>query len=198
VEPDAVAADAGFANSNQWNHLDESNRVPSWPGLVDSTGVNSGARLDFSSAQVQAYNDFSRAFPDTYLFEFADQTFTISGLAPNASFTLFLYALNSVHSANDRGAVFTVGSATFSTGAANPSSEDPARVVDGFVTGVTSATGTIEGTWAFAPGNTGREIDWSGFQLDLAPTAAPEPGTFILFGGGLVLAALRTRSRIDQ
>jgi hypothetical protein len=122
------------------------------------------------------------------------QPFTISGLAPNESFTLFLYAFNSVHSANDRGEIFTVGSSIFSSATGHPNSLDPVHGVDGFITGVTSSTGTITGTWAFDPSNHSHEIDWSGFQLDVSSAvAAPEPGTLGLLVGGLGLVMLGRR-----
>jgi hypothetical protein len=81
-----------------------------------------------------------------------------------------------------------VGSASFDTKNGNPSSEDPVSAVTGLLTGQTSSTGSITGTWAFDSANTGGEIDWSGFQLDVATTAAvPAP----LIGRGLpVLLAL--------
>jgi hypothetical protein len=188
VEADAAAADAVFANSSQWNHLQR--LALTYPNLLTSTGANSGASLSIN--EDGGYNDVTHNLPDTYFYRFRSSSpFTISGLAPNETFTLFLYAFNSVHSVNDRGEIFTVGSSTFTTATGNASSLDPTHVVDGFITGVTSANGTISGAWAFDPSNHSGEIDWSGFQLDVASAvAAPEPGTVALLAGGLGLVAL--------
>jgi hypothetical protein len=196
VEADAAAADASFASSNQWNHL-RADAGTTFPNLLTSTGANSGA--SFSTNLDFGYNDGSHNFPDTYFYHFSSSgsiaPFTISGLAPNETFTLFLYGYNSVHSANDRGEILTVGSSTFSTATGNASSLDPTHVVDGFITGATSSNGTISGTWAFDPSNHAGEIDWSGFQLDVssAAVAAPEPGTMVLLVGGLGLMILGRR-----
>jgi hypothetical protein len=196
VEPDAAAADAVFASSDQWNHLQPTGGT-TFSNLITSTGADSGA--SFSTEFVYGFNDGSHNLPDTYFYQYAanglNQPFTISGLAPDESFTLFLYAYNSVGSPNNRGAIFSVGSSTFSTATANASSSDPTHAVDGFITGVTGSDGTISGTWAFDPSNSVGEIDWSGFQLDVssAVVGAPEPGTIILLGGGLGLMILSRR-----
>jgi hypothetical protein len=187
VEADAAAADAAFASSNQWNHL-QPGIMPFTTSLITSTGANSGA--SFSTQFVFGYNAGSDNLPDTYFYQYSQNglstPFTISGLAPNENFTLFLYAYNSVHSTNDRGESFTVGSSTFDSATGNAASLDPTHAVDGFITGVTDSNGTISGTWAFDPSNSSGEIDWSGFQLDVSSTvAAPEPGTIVLLAGGL-------------
>jgi hypothetical protein len=187
VEPDAAAADAAFANSNQWNHLQP--LTTTFPNLISSTGANSGA--SFSAQYIYGYNAGSGNFPDSYFYQYSyneTQPFTISGLAPNESFALFLYAYNSQSSANDRGAIYTVGSSTFATPTGNPASLDPTHAVDGLITGVTDSSGTISGTWGFYPSNPSGEIDWSGFQLDVSSAvAAPEPGTVVLLAGGLLI-----------
>jgi hypothetical protein len=197
VEPDAASADANFANSNHWNHLNGDCCI-SWSHLVDSTGADSGA--SFSSAPFpyagDAYNAGSDNLPDTYIWAPAvggsSHIFGIAGLAPNQSFTLFIYAFNSANSTNDRGAIYTVGSSIFNTSTGHHSSEDATHAVDGLITGVTSSTGTISGTWAFDTQNHS-EMDWSGFQLDVASAAAsaPEPATFALFAGSCALLFLR-------
>jgi hypothetical protein len=186
VEADAAAADPAFASSDQWNHLQPGNMT--FTDLITSIGATSNA--SFSTQYVFGYNAGTHNLPDTYFYQYAANAvstpFTISGLAPNESFTLFLYAYNSVHSANDRGESFTVGSSTFDSATGNPASLDPTDAVDGFITGVTDSTGTISGTWAFDPSNVSGEIDWSGFQLDVSnAVATPEPGTLALLVGGL-------------
>jgi hypothetical protein len=196
VEADAAAADAAFANSNQWNHLQPNGAQPFTTALITSTGENSGA--SFSTQFVYGYNAGSHNLPDDYFYQYVQNAlstpFTISGLAPNEDFTLFLYAYNSVNSANDRGEIFTVGSSTFDSATGNPASLDPTHAVDGFITGVTSSNGTISGTWAFDPSNQTGEIDWSGFQLDVSSTvAAPEPGSIVLLAGGLGVMILGRR-----
>jgi hypothetical protein len=195
VEADAAAADAAFANSNQWNHLQPTGGT-TFANLITSTGANSGA--SFSTQFVYGYNAGSHNLPDDYFYQYGSNgsstPFTISGLAPNESFTLFLYAYNSVHSANDRGEIFTVGSSTFDSATGNASTADPTHAVDGFITGVTDSTGTISGTWALDPSNSSGETDWSGFQLDVSSAvAAPEPGTIVLLAGGLGLMILGMR-----
>ena len=196
VEADAAAADAAFASSNQWNHLQPNGTVPFTTSLITSTGANSGAT--FTTQFVYSYNAGSHNLPDGYFYQYVQNAlstpFTFSGLAPNEDFTLFLYAYNSVNSPNDRGESFTVGSSTFDSATGNPASLDPTHAVDGFVTGVTSSTGTISGTWAFDPSNSSGEIDWSGFQLDVSSAvAAPEPGTIVLLAGGLGFLILGRR-----
>jgi hypothetical protein len=196
VEPDAAAADAAFANSNQWNHL-QPNVAGAYTNLITSTGAASD--VSFSTQYVFGYNAGSHDLPDTYFYQYVQNAystpFTISGLAPNEDFTLFLYAYNSVNSANDRGEVFTVGSSTFDSATGNPATLDPTHAVDGFITGVTSSNGTISGTWAFDASNSSGEIDWSGFQLDVssAVVAAPEPGSIVLLASALGLTILRRR-----
>jgi hypothetical protein len=202
VEPDAAAADASFANSSQWNHLVADGSTTTFPNLLTSTGANSGVSL--SVDPFSGYNDGSHNLPDTYFYQLAFSgssfPFTISGLDPNQTFTLFLYGFNSVHSANDRGEIFTVGSSTFTTATGHASSLDPTHAVDGFITGVTSANGTVSGAWAFDPLNRANEIDWSGFQLDVSSAVAtPEPGTLVLLAGGLgLLIRVRARSRLPR
>jgi hypothetical protein len=196
VEADAAAADAEFANSNQWNHLQPNGVQPFTTSLITSTGAASGAT--FSTQFVYGYNAGSNNLPDTYFYQYEQNglstPFTISGLAPNEDFTLFLYAYNSVNSPNDRGEIFTVGSSSFDSATGNPSSLDPTHAVDGFITGVTSSNGTISGTWAFDASNLSGEIDWSGFQLDVSSAvAAPEPGAIVLLAGGLGLMILGRR-----
>ncbi|MGH9584259.1 MAG: PEP-CTERM sorting domain-containing protein [Bryobacteraceae bacterium] len=87
-----------------------------------------------------------------------------------------------------------MGSSSFDTANGNASSEDPASAVTGMLT---SATGTIDGTWAFGPNNTDGEIDWSGFQLDVAPPSAavPEPSSLSLLAFGLAAIFLAARRR---
>ncbi len=187
VEADAAAADPAFANSDQWNHLGPAGGT-TFTNLITSTGANSGA--GFSTQFVFGYNAGSGNLPDSYFYQYSQNglstPFAISGLAPNEDFTLFLYAYNSQGSANNRGAIFTLGSSTFTTATGNPASLDPTHAVDGLITGVTDSNGTFSGTWAFDPSNTSGEIDWSGFQLDVSSAvAAPEPGTIVLLAGGL-------------
>jgi len=129
--------------------------------------------------------------------------FYISGLSPNENFTLFLYAVNRSEQPDDQGAIFTAGGASFDTKNGTPSSEDPGLAVTGLLTGETTSTALIIGTWAFNEDNVGPdlggEIDWSGFQLAVASSAAappvPEPGTFALLAGGLALLGVVRRRR---
>jgi hypothetical protein len=171
--------------------------MPFTTNLITSTGANSG--ISFSTQFVYGYNAGSHDLPDTYFYQYDQNSlstpFTISGLAPNEDFTLFLYAYNSQSFDNDRGEIFTVGSSTFSTATGNASTLDPTHAVDGFITGVTSSNGTISGTWAFDPSNHSGEIDWSGFQLDVssAVVATPEPSSIVLLAGALGLMILGRR-----
>ncbi len=201
VEPDAAKADSAFANSNVWNHLQapyfQSGPI-SFSNLVNSAGAGTGASLGISHIN-GAYNT-SGSLPDTHLYSYkTTQTFTFNGLAPGESFSLFLYAFNTNVSPNDRGAVFTVGSSSFNTANGNPSREDSRSAVTGMLTGVTSAAGTIAGTWATDSKNRSGEIDWSGFQLDVASpakTVTPEPASLLLFGTALLGLASVTRRRM--
>ena len=193
VEPDAAAADAAFASSNQWNHL-QSTEPGAFTDLITSTGASSD--VSFLTQYVFGYNAGGGGLPDSYFYQYSsngNQSFTVSGLTPNEDFTLFLYAYNSQNSPNDRGESFTVGSSTFDSSTGNPASLDPTHAVDGFITGVTSSTGTISGTWAFDPSNVSGEIDWSGFQLDVSSAVVPEPGAIVLLAGGLGLMILGRR-----
>jgi hypothetical protein len=201
VEADAAAADAAFASSNQWNHLQPNGTMPFTTNLITSTGTSSGA--SFTTQIVYSYNAGSHDLPDGYFYQYSanglSTPFTISGLAPNESFALFLYAYNSQNSPNDRGESFTVGNSTFDSATGNAASLDPTHAVDGLITGVTSSSGTISGTWNFDPSNQSGEIDWSGFQLDVSSAVvAPEPGTIVLLAGGLGLMILGGRRFMNK
>ncbi|HEX7363102.1 MAG TPA: PEP-CTERM sorting domain-containing protein [Bryobacteraceae bacterium] len=125
------------------------------------------------------------------------QTFTFSGLPAGQSFTLFLYAYNVLLYPHDNygDEVFTVNGSSFDTANGTPSSEAHNAAVTGMLTGVTSSTGTIEGTWAMGPfnGEPGGEIDWSGFQL--AVSAVPEPSSLFLLALGVLPLLLLLRRR---
>jgi hypothetical protein len=213
VEPDAAAADPAFANSNVWNALQamfSQSGAVSFSNLLDSTGANTGAALSISHID-GALNSGSK-LPFTFVAATTNpqgknsQTFTFSGLPPGQSFTLFLYALNSFLYPNDnRGdEVFTVNGSSFDTANGNPSSESHNAAVTGMLVGVTSSTGTIDGTWASGPDNgvPGGEISWSGFQLAIGTTvsAVPEPSALFLLACGVVplLLVARRRSRVTK
>ena len=192
VEPDAAAADSmlgtNFNHSNVWNHLGaelvQSGAFSS--SLTDSTGAGA-AQLNISNIN-GAFNKLS-TLPDTYFYSNSNSSFTISGLERDSAFTLFLYAYNNVPFQEE---VFTAGNSTFDSASGAPSSLDPNNVTTGHVTGVTSSTGSITGTWNFGPNNEqGEKIDWAGFQLDVASSGAslPEPATLALLGTGLLVLA---------
>lgn len=192
VERDAAAADSQFSHSNVWNHLgaalSQSEAFSS--SLVDSTGAGNVAALSISRIG-GAYNT-GPDLPETYFYSNnSTQNFAIRGLASDSAFTLFLYADNTLEYVNDQGTIFTVGSSSFDTVNGNQSSES-FEAVTGVLTGVTSATGSITGVWAFDSENTTSEIDWSGFQLDVASpaTTVPEPATLFPAAGALALFAL--------
>lgn len=200
VEPDAAAADATlgthFSQSNVWNHLGArlSQAGAFSSSLVDSTGAATGAQLSISHIDGAYNSDFS--LPDTYFYSGSNSSFTINGLAPDSAFTLFLYAFNN-NPTLFRDEVFTVGNSSFDSAQGTASSLDRNATV-GAVTGVTSATGSITGTWDFGANNTQTEIDWAGFQLDVAspaPAPVPEPATLALFGTGVLLLAGAARRR---
>lgn len=204
VEPDAASADPQFGSSNVWNHLtatfSQTGSV-SFP-LVNNSGTATTAALGISHID-GAYNAASN-FPDTYFYSYSNSSFTITGLTPNEPFTLFLYAYDQRHFRDE---TFTVGSSSFDTANATAScitygppcrnSEDPIYVSDASITGDTSATGTISGTWDLDSSNVPPfegEIDWSGFQLDIvspAVTSTPEPAAWGLLAIGLIALLAR-------
>lgn len=197
VEPDAVAANSQFANSNVWNQLGAPNPFDgpvSFSNLVDSTGAPSGASFDLSHVS-GAFNDISGGkFPNIGFYTTESPVdFTISGLAPNEDFTLFLYSVYTTPNGLTHDAVFTVPGDTFDIANGTPSSEQPG-VMTGSLTGMTSATGTITGTWAFGPTfdpAVGGDVHWAGFQLATgAPSSVPEPGSLALLAGALALVGV--------
>ena len=192
VEPDAAAADAQFGASNFWNLVLNNSVVRNFHAdLRDSTGASTGAALNLS----QVIGGNAGSFPDSYIFSNGSETFEFSGLAPDESFTLFLYVFT--EPGDVRETVFTAAGASFDSANGAKSSEAPNFVVTGILTGTTSATGTITGTWSAGPNNNERELDWSGFQLAVdTPGSVPEPGTLFLLIPALgALMCWRRRKR---
>lgn len=210
VEPDAASADPNFSSSNVWNQLGAAAVQPgpvSFANLMNSAGIATTAAIGISNIAGGA--NFFSEFPDTTVQSYTNATFTITGLAPNMPFTLFLYAYNggpilspflasgdstAVH-VNDE--TFTVPGSSFDTANATTAcltygppcenSEDPDNVSDGYIYGMTDSSGVIAGTWTKDATNTGSEA-WSGFQLDVGYSpAAPEPAAWCLMALGICL-----------
>jgi hypothetical protein len=220
VEPDAASADPHFSASSVWNQLSAAASQPgpvSFSNLLNNTGSPTGVAISIST--IAGASNFSSDFPDTALLSFTNTTFTITGLAPNMPFTLFLYAFNGGPGLSPfigRGAItpvhnddetFTAGSSSFDTASATSicstygspceNSEDQDDVSDGYVFGVTDASGVIKGAWTKDATNTAFEA-WSGFQLDVgySPALAPEPAAWGLIALGIgVLSTLGRRRR---
>jgi hypothetical protein len=113
-EPDAVAADSAFSESDVWNHL-AAGFVQSGPisfsNLVNSTGTATGASLGISF--ISGGFNSSPGLPATYIYSGeASQTFLFTGLPPDESFLLFLYAYTDF---GLREATFSVSSSNFNT-----------------------------------------------------------------------------------
>ena len=91
VEGAAAAASPVFNQSNVWNLVTAglSQPGPVSAGLVNSTGANTGAQLNIS--HIDGAINVSSLFPGSYFHTGSDATFTISGLVPDAAFTMFFY-----------------------------------------------------------------------------------------------------------
>jgi hypothetical protein len=202
VEPDAANADSQFQNSSVWNHLTASGNGPiSFTNLVDNNGIATSTALSISN--IFGSLNATPSFPDTTFFNIGNGSFSITGLVPNEPFTLFLYAFDQAHSIDE---TFTVGTSSFNTANATSvctsygppcrNSEDPVNVSDASVTGVTTASGAISGTWI---SNLSRQSAWSGFQLDIGPvaTAVPEPAALTLVIVGLAAFILCPRWKVS-
>jgi hypothetical protein len=127
-------------------------------------------------------------------------TFSISGLADSAAFTIYVFS--------EAGNANSVGSprpATFALSSVNGGLTAAATGVQGngaftlganyaVLTGTTSATGTIAGTFYSTTG-TG-EADFNGFQLDV-PVSTPEPSTWAMLLGGFGLLVFVRRLRLS-
>ena len=187
AEPDAVMANTDFETASQWNYVRRDARqgtafsVP----LYTSTGVNTGIQF---STTADGGENLGGSVPTTDIFilnsQYAPSVFTITGLAPSSNFTLFLYGQYYFNSESYTSTNIQVGDASFHSVTGNPSSQYPNFGRDGYITGITSSSGSIQGTWAQTQ-NGFTPQTWAGFQLDVA--SAPEPATYVSLGGAIAL-----------
>lgn len=176
--PAAIGSAGDFWNSG------EAEFVFTYPGLLDADGnvttaqldvVNFGSFSDTAADFGSPLNDLMRDYAFTNpSVNNSVGTATISGLAANTEYTLYLYGVSNSAGQNT---TFSVTSAN--EGAQTVTSPDllgPLTLTDDYVifTGSTSGTGTIDIT----VDGSGNFSAWNGFQLDIVP----EPASIALLG----------------
>ena len=124
-------------------------------------------------------------------------TFSISGLAADTPFTIYLYGTPSNQQNGARSTEFTLAGANgggSAVAASRLTTEPSTTFLVNFdyvvLTGTTDGDGTISGTYT-GFSNDGGEADFNGFQLNIAP----EPSTYAMLLMGLGMLILLPRLR---
>jgi hypothetical protein len=207
------------ADTHVWNGLylpdlsDNGTGGGAFSGLEESNGSATSVGVGLGNSFSQNLQGSSEAsgnnLLDDYLFVGAQSysipsmEFTISGLAADSSYSLYLYGTNG---RNGDGAAFTIDSLTQSTDGAAIPVATPDGVTNPYGLGydyvlftgvVADSSGMITGTFSGPTGAPNGEGAFAGFQIvgDI-PAAAPLPsaasGGLVLIGGfGLWMLARR-------
>jgi PEP-CTERM motif len=215
--PDAAstAANPLFGAANVWNNVDVpfggELTNPTWTNLVNSTGASIGVTFQVNGtvsgvdfypfipnlnplrSELMGFNDNGQGqLPDIS----ANITWSLSGLAPNATFDMCVYGSEANY---NRSFNMTIGGVTHNVPTFDATKSVPPTSCVLFNNLISNSAGTITGigTGIGPIDQFTSEGDWSGFQIvEISSSPVPEPQSLLLIGTGALALATTLRRRL--
>jgi hypothetical protein len=210
-ESTATSANPLFGAANDWNNVNITFGVlttnPSWSNLVDSTGASTGVNFSITGtvlgvnlfpyfpgqdplrSEFIAWNSNSSGGGAAGAGESTSIDWTLTGLAPNATFDMCVYGSIS---GTSRSFDMSIGGKTLNIPTFASATPQQAGCVL-FSSIISNASGDLSGVGTGLGSSAGaaNEANWSGFQLVQVPHNVAEPsGLVLLLAGILAFAGL--------